>query len=256
MKLSSEKTARNFRGFNSTDYLRRSVAILILATLVNLLLPSAGVFAAPRGASSATGIIRVAGTATVDGARAISWQTIFPGSHIATSEGSESIIDLGRFTRFLLSAETELTLDFSRVNISSSLSRGVVRGFIPAGIPVNIKTVGAELITDSSQPAAFIVQVDGDSTKVSVEKGRLEVRTGNSMQSVGVGQVFATASGSPTQPAPQNNLTTRQRVGLFAAIGAAAAILAFVIIGRDETAEPEFGGCVIILSGPSTGFCP
>lgn len=257
--LPSRQTARNSIGFKSTDNVRRAIALLIAVTSLNLSLPSLpGVFASPRpGAAIATGIMSVAGTVTIDGARAISGQTIFPGSHIATSEGSESIIDLGKFTRLLLSAETELTLDFSRMNISGSLSKGVVRGFIPAGIPVNIRTAGAELLTDSSQPTAFIVQVDGDATKVSVETGRVEVRIGNKLQSVGAGQVFATASGSPAQPVLPSNLTNRQRVGLFAAIGAAAAILAFAIIGRDET-EPQFGNCVIVPSGTTgqSGICP
>jgi hypothetical protein len=146
--------SRNSVGFKPTAKLRRPIALLVAFTSLNLSLVSfPGVFAAPRSSAAvATGVIRAAGTVTVDGARATSGQTIFPGSHVVTSEESESIIDLEKFTRLMLSEKTEFTLDFSRTSISSWLGNGVVRAFIPAGLPVSIKTVGADLITDPSQP--------------------------------------------------------------------------------------------------------
>jgi len=252
------KRSYDFIGFNSTttDKVRGAIACLVALTALNLYLQAVpGVFASTRaGAAVATGIIRVSGTVTVDGAEATSWQTIFPGSHVATLEGSESIVDLG-FTRFRLSAETELTLDFSRTNIAGAVGNGVVRAFVPAGIPVNLETADAELKTDFSQPASFIVQVDGGTTRVSVEKGRIDVRAGGRLTSVGVGQVLTTAPGSPALLVSQSNLTSGQKVGIFVAIGIAAAILAIAIMGRDKS-EPQFGGCVIVPSGESSSICP
>jgi ferric-dicitrate binding protein FerR (iron transport regulator) len=251
MKLPSRHTGRrSSTGFKSTHKVRRLGTFLIAVTLLNLSLPSVpGVIANPRlAAGLATGVIQVAGTVTIDGAKGTSGQTIFPGSQIHTSPGSESIIDLGKFTRLRLSAETEFTLDFSRARVSSTLDKGTVRGFIPAGFPVNIRTAGGELVTDPSQPAEFIVQVVGDITKISVDKGRVELRIKDKLQTVSAGEVFTTATGSQTKPDEDDGLTNRQKIGIFGAIGAAAVILAVALTGKKEE-EPEFGGCVIILSG-------
>ena len=253
MESSPRRAAKNSTTFKSMNYARRVIATLMVVTLVNLSLP--GVFAAPiRDASTAaTGVIRVAGIVEIDGMRGSSGQTVFPGSKIVTREGSESIIDLGKFTRLRLSAETDFTLDFSHMNISGTLDKGAIRGFIPAGLPVNIRIADWELVTDPTQPAEFMVQLFGDVTKLSVEKGRVELRSEDKLQTVSAGEVFTTASASQTTtPDEQDGLTDRQKVGLFAAIGAAALILALALTGDKKGEEAEFGDCVIILSGPGS----
>jgi len=241
-------------------HVRRSLAILNFVALLNLslpLLPDA--LAAPcREASKATGVIHVAGTVTIDGVRGTSGQTIFPVSQITTSEGSESIIRLGKFTRLRLLPETDFTLDFSGERIASTLSKGGVRGFIPAGIPFSIKTAEGELRTDPSQPCEFTVQVDDENTNVSVKTGRVELQRENNLETVNAGEVFSTDAGSQTTPDEENGLTDRQKVGIFAAIGAAAALLIIVLRGGEEEEEQQFGGCPVIPSGTTgqTGICP
>lgn len=176
---------------------------------------------------------------------------------IATSAGSESIIDLGRITRLRLGPETEFKLDFSRTYISGTLGNGVVSGFIPAGLPVTIKTAGGELVTDPNQPAEFRLEVFGEITKVLVKHGRVELRTENKFNPVGAGEVFSNA-GPQNRPNDddddEDGLSTGAKVGMFAAIGGAATLLFIVLRGRNDQ-EPVFGDCVIILSGPSTGIC-
>lgn len=256
MKFPSRQTARSSVGFKHADKFRRMVTLLAVVTLLNMSLPAVpGVLAASHGSDSlATGVIQVAGTVMINGAKGTSGQTIFPRSHIATSENSASIIDLGKFTRLRLSPETDFMLDFSRAGIASTLDKGVVRGFIAAGLPVNIKTAGGELVTDPSQPAEFIVQVIGENIQVSVKTGRVELRTENKHNTVGAGEVF-TADAGPQDPPDdeEDGLTTRAKVGIFAAIGATVAILAIALRGRDEE-EFQFGGCVLVVSGPGS-FC-
>jgi len=234
----------------SSFHWRRAVTFFIAVALVHLCLPGASLLAAPNtSAAVATGRIQVAGNVTIDGARGTSGQTIFSGSQIVTSEASESIIDLGRFTRLRLLSGTDFTLEFSSQAISSTLSEGAVRGFIPPGTSVTVKTPGGEVITDPSQPAEFVVQVDGDVTKVTVDRGRVQLRVENRLQAVSAGEVFATDSGRQSQ---SSGLSNRQKVGILGAIGAAATILAIVLTGRNEEEEFEFGDCVIILSGPGS----
>ena len=231
---------------------------LIVGSLVNLLMPSTGVMASTRRGTVATGIVRVSGSVTINGVKGTSGQTILRSSHIVTSADSESIIDLEKLTRLRLLAETDFRLDFSSESIWSTLGKGAVRGFIPAGIPVSIKTAGGELRTDPTQASEFIVHVDDENTRLSVMMGRVEFRTEESLKAISGGETFTTFSGSQTDPDEDEGLTDRQKVGIFAAIGAAAAILIIVLRGREKKEEPEFGGCPIVPSGTTgqTGICP
>jgi len=233
-------------------------AFLIAVTLVNLLMPLTGVLASTRRGMGATGIVRVSGSVTIDGVKGTSGQTLFRGSHIVTSADSESIIDLGKLTRLRLLPETDFTLDFSSESIWSTLGNGALRVFIPAGIPLSIKTAGGELRTDPSQPSEFLVQVDDENTRVSVRMGRVELSSKENLNTVSGGEVFTTASGSQTGSEEDEGLSNRQKIGILAAIGAAAAILVIVLRGREKVEEPQFGGCPIVPSGTTgqTGICP
>jgi ferric-dicitrate binding protein FerR (iron transport regulator) len=246
-------------------YGRRAAAFLIAVTLLSLSLPlfpvapvaSVAVAATGRDALGATGVIRVAGTVTIDGVQGTSGQTIFTGSHIATAAGSESIVDLGRATRFRLSPETDFTLDFSRACVSSKLGGGIVRGFVAAGLPVNIRTAGGELVTDPSQAAEFIVEVTGADTRVSVKTGRVELRTDGKLKTVSAGEAFTTADPQDQPDNDDEGLGKKEKIGIIAAIGGVATILIVILQGREkQDPEPEFGGCAIILSGTSSGICP
>ena len=229
---------------------RLGTALLIVVAM-NLSVSS--VWATPHTDSKSvvtTGIMSIAGTVTVDGTLATSGHTLFTGSRIVIAEESQSIVDLGAGTRFVLAAETDLTLDFSKTNIAGALGKGKLRGFVPAGLPLTVKTEDAELTTDSSEPAAFIVQVVGKKTMITVQKGRIEVRAGERMQSLGAGQAFSSAGSAGQTEPPDDDDDDKKKIGIFVAIGAAAAILAVALLGRDDP-EDEFGDCVIILSGPS-----
>lgn len=230
----------------------RLCTALLIVVAMNLSLSS--VWATPNTDSKSigtTGIMSIAGTVTVDGTPAASGQTIFSGSRIAIAEDSQSIVDLGAGTRFVLASETDLTLDFSKTNIAGVLGKGKLRSFVPVGLPLIVRTEDAELTTDTSQPASFTVEVVGHQTTVAVQKGRLAVRAGELLHSLSAGQSFSSAAGSPGQTEPADGDDNKKKIGIFVAIGAAATILAVVLIGRNNDPEDEFGDCVIILSGPS-----
>jgi hypothetical protein len=228
---------------------RRAVAVGIATAILNLSATVA--FASPGpGSSIFTGMIDVGGVVTINGLPAISGQTLFSGSSIVTAQRSESTLDLGNLTRLQLDAETDLTLEFSRSGLSASLENGSLHGFIPVGVRADIITADASVATDARQPAAFSIQVDSCTTTISVQTGRVEIRTGNKMRSVTAGQSFSTAYGSLIPPAPQQNPGNHKRVGLFAGIGAAIAVLLVAITGRD--AKPG-GGCPLGLSNGTGG---
>ncbi|HWN10757.1 MAG TPA: hypothetical protein VNO50_16070 [Pyrinomonadaceae bacterium] len=259
MKLSvATTTGHDHKALTLAISLRRWLAIFIVAASFNLSLPLVpGVFtAAGKNSSTSSGIIRVRGTVMIDGLAVRSGQTIFSGSQITTAEGAESIIDLGKLTRLRLLPETDFSLDFSPTRISSTLRAGMLRGFIPAGLPANFHAAGGELVTDPSQATEFTVQVTGEDIHVQVKTGRVELRTENELKAIGAGEVFATSGGpQDSQDDDDEGLSTEAKVGILAAIGGAAALLLIAFRGRDES-QPEFGGCVIVPSGPTSGICP
>lgn len=242
----------------SSGYFLRWLAVFTVAAALNLSLPLLpGAFnAVGRDASTVSGVIRVAGSATINGVPVSSRQTIFPGSQVVTAEGSESIIDLGKLTRLRLLPETDFSLDFSQSRISSTLRTGTIRAFVPAGLPVNIHTAGGELVTDPAQATEFTIRVIDRTTQISVKAGYAELRTENNLKAIRAGEFFGTAGETQGgQDSDDDGLSTGKKIGIFAAIGGAAALLLIVLKGRDEE-EPVFGDCVIVPSGPTSGICP
>ena len=59
------------------------------------------------------------------------------------------------------------------------------------------------------------------------------------------GETFSTVGEKSMLP-PQQNLSSNERLGVVAGIGAGMAVLLILLTGGHE--EEEFGGCVIVLS--------
>jgi ferric-dicitrate binding protein FerR (iron transport regulator) len=199
-------------------------------------------------------MLKVSGVVTVNDLPAKSGQTILSGSCIVTASDSNSVLELGKFTRLVVAEQTELALDFSDAMISGSLRKGGVRAFIPAARALTILTPDGVVATDSSQAAVVSILVEDGGTRLSVESGRVELQTKNSVRSALAGETLTIAGEGLGGPPPQQNLNRAEKIGIIAGIGTGLAIILNVIIGRDQQ-EEEFGGCVIILS-PIDGSPP
>jgi ferric-dicitrate binding protein FerR (iron transport regulator) len=255
-------TARAFRSNNVNDLpqtflyrLRRLTALSLAATVLNL---SAAVsFAAPPGASAALGTLRVSGVVTVNDLRALSGQTILSNSHIITASKSISILELGNFTRLIMSEQTEFALDFSATSVMGSLRHGEVRVFMPAARTLTIETPDGVIATDSSQTAVLSLEVKPGFTHISIETGRAELRVGKSRRVLAAGETFLTDCDGLAMPAPLPHIGTTGRVGIFAGIGVGLASLLTAITGRKPKEVLDFGGCVIAPSGSNDnpGMC-
>jgi hypothetical protein len=164
---------------------------------------------------------------------------------------------LGKFTRLVVSEQTELALDFSDAMISGSLRKGEVRAFIPAARAMTILTPGGVVATDSSQAAVVIVMVEAAGTRIFVESGRVELQTKDYQRSAIAGETLTIAGEGLGVPPLQQNLNRTEKIGIFAGIGAGLAIILVAILGREPTTE-NFGGCVIVPSGSNDGpgLCP
>lgn len=233
---------------------RRSIALSLAMAVLNLSATIA--FASPPSSTAALGMLRTSGVVTVNGFPALSGQTILSSDSIATARTSSSTLELGNFTRLLLSEQTELALDFSATSIAGSLRRGEVRSFIPAARTLSIVTPDGVVATDSSQSVVFSVQVETGGTRVSVETGRVELRSGNNRRVLAGGETFSTACDSFAVPsAQQNNLTKGERIGIFAGIGAGVGILLVAMTVGGHKEPLDFGGCAIILSPGAEPGC-
>jgi ferric-dicitrate binding protein FerR (iron transport regulator) len=233
---------------------RRLLALSLAMAVLNLSTTLA--FASPPKPLVALGSLQVSGIVTVNDLRAVSGDTILSGSHIVTSSKSNSILDLRNLTRLIMSEQTELALDFSAPSISGSLRRGELRSFIPVARTASIATPDGVIATDSSQPAVFSVQVEAGSTRVSVETGRIELRSGSNSRVLRAGETFSTACDSWGVPIPQQSLSKNEKLGILAGVGAGIALLLVAITVGKREEPPDFGGCVIILSpGAGNGTC-
>lgn len=225
---------------------RQATALLIATAVLSLYAPTSS--AAPNlNSTPAIGAITVTGVVQINGLPVISGQTILSGSSIRTSTGAEATLELGNLARLKLEAETSLTLESSKLSLSASVDSGVVRALVPGGIRADIRTADASIRTDGSQFAVFSVLADSRNTTLSVQTGRLEIRSGNKVRSVSSGESFSTG-GAPLPPGPQQNLSQRKKIGLFLGIGGAVAILLIALTGKEKGEEMLFGGCVIASS--------
>jgi hypothetical protein len=233
---------------------RQAIALLIATAVLSLYAPA--ISASPNlDSKSAIGAITVNGVVQINGLPVISGRTLFSGASIHNSTEAESTLELGNLARLKLEAETSLTLESSKLSLSASLDSGAVRALVPSGIRADIRTPDASIMTDDSQLAVFSVLVDSCSTTLSVQAGRVEIRSGNNMKSVSSGESYST-SGAPLPPGPQHNFNNRKKFGLLVGIGGAIAILLIALTGEKHVDEtPGFGGCVIVPSGDAVGGC-
>jgi len=204
----------------------------------------------PAVASATSGgTLKANGVVTVDDLRASSGLTIFSGSHIVTSTQSAATLELGNSRRLLLFEDTELRVDFSEASISASLREGKVRAFLPVGKSLMLSTPAGVVVTNPRDATILSVQVNDDATIVSVEQGRAELRGGKEIRMLAAGETVTAAGNCAAMPDPQQNLSSKAKIGLVAGIGTGLAILLFAITGNDDEEMESFGGCVVVPSG-------
>jgi ferric-dicitrate binding protein FerR (iron transport regulator) len=229
--------SRNWQGSG-----RQAIALLIATAILCLYAPVGS--AAPKlNSKSAIGAITAEGVVQINGSPVLSGQTLFSGSSIRTSPETECTLELGNLARLKLEAETSLMLESSKLGLSASLDNGVVRALVPGGVPAGINTGDASITTDANQTASFSVRVDSCSTTLSVQAGRVEIRSANYERSVAAGESFSTGV-AQLSTGGQHYLSNRKKVGLLIGIGGAIVILLIALRGETPVNETTFGGSV------------
>jgi hypothetical protein len=233
----------------------RSLLAFLLVTAV-LHLPATVAFASPPGSPVTLATLRVAGDVKVNDVLAFSGQTILSGSHVVTASKSQSIFELGNFTRLSLSEQTDLALDFSAANISGSLRQGEVRAFIPADRTLSIVTPDGVVATDSCEAVVFRVLVAADGTRVSVDSGHVALQAGNERRVLAAGETLSTARSGLPKPVAGQGFSKNERLGIVAGIGGGVALLLVALLVGNPEPELNFGGCAIVPSPGAPTTCP
>lgn len=149
----------------------------------------------PAAAQEQVGRLTVTGTVKVDGKPAATGDIVAKGSEIRTSSGSSADINLGELGHVEVLSSTTLRLrydEFSTTHNSASvailLGEGSVKASNGEGIVFNVDS-GMTVTRPSSrtQQNEFTVEASCGKTSVSVAKGKVELRVGDSIKQIAAG---------------------------------------------------------------------
>jgi hypothetical protein len=150
--------------FNLTGSMPAVACLLFLSLLIT------GTIKA-QSMSNVGGELVSAGQATINGFPAISGSTVFNHNRIRTAKGGAAIINLGKFGRMRLEADTDLTLRLSTGRIGGDLHSGRTVVSAPVGIAVSISTISGMINTDGRQATALTIDVDSRQARVVAHQG-------------------------------------------------------------------------------------
>lgn len=168
--------------------MERSKSILVMLLLVGISV-SAVVVTGARQASKNTGkFIQIDGRVSVNGASAISGATVFSDSTITTAPKSSAVVSLGKLGRVEILPDSTMKLSFGDSNVNvSMLEAGRVRVSSSSGVNATATTKDATITATANQRNEFVVDTSCGNTFVSVKKGTVELRAGDSVKQIAAG---------------------------------------------------------------------
>ena len=184
--------------------MKRSNFILVVLLLVGLSV-SAVVVAGARQASKHTGkFIQIDGRVTVNGASAISGATVFSDSTITTAARSSAVVSLGKLGRVEVLPDSTMKLSFGDSNVKvSMLDAGRVRVSSSSNVNATATTKDATITATANQRNELIVDTSCGNTFVSVKKGTVELRAGDTVKQIAAGSQDTAGQARPgCTPAP------------------------------------------------------
>lgn len=163
---------------------RRQLLLLCLVVAVFLIPTTVALTQSQAGPS---GKLAVVGEVSVNGTSAISGATLFSDSTVTTAKGSSAVVSLGKLGRVEVMPESTMKLSFTDSSINvAMLEAGRVRVSSSSG--VNATTTNDVTITASGvRKNEFTVDTKCGNTFVSVKKGSVELRAGNSVKQIAAG---------------------------------------------------------------------
>ena len=140
---------------------------------------------AGTGSKTATGEISVSAVsgdnafAMLNGERAITGQTLFSDSNIATTENSTANIKLGKLGFVTLMPNSNLNLTFGDNKISGNLIAGQVKVIGSDGVEVKIQTPDGVIGNRENQAATFTVDLQSGAAQAIADSGAVFLTKGD-----------------------------------------------------------------------------
>ncbi len=170
-----------------TTQTHRSMLLVFLAAF--LVVPvTMGVTRRLQTQSGPTGRLAVIGEVSVNGTSAISGATVFSDSTVTTGQNSSAVVSLGKLGRVevMQSSSMKLTFDNDSIHVAM-LDSGRVRVSSSSGVTGGATTNDGEVVTVGPRMNEFTVDTTCGNTVVSVKKGTVELRAGNSVKQIAAG---------------------------------------------------------------------
>jgi ferric-dicitrate binding protein FerR (iron transport regulator) len=149
----------------------------------------------PAGAQEQVGLLTVIGMVKVNGKPAATGDIVVSGSEVQTAKGSSADVNLGKLGRVEALPSTTMKLRYDETitthtpaSVAILLGDGSVRASTREEIRFNVES-SMTLTRPSSQTeqSVFTVDTTCGNTSVSVAKGKVEVRVGNSVKQIATG---------------------------------------------------------------------
>src|SRR4051812_34466810 len=147
------------------------------------------------GAQEQVGQVTVTGNVTVNGKPAATGDIVAAGSEVQTAKGSSAVINLGALGRVEVLASTTLKLRYDDIrtthnfaSVAIALGDGSVRVTTAQEIVYDIESgMTVTRPTSRTQQQVFTVDANCGSTLVSVTKGEVELRSGDTAKRIAGG---------------------------------------------------------------------
>ena len=170
----------------------RKTLVLLLATTAltaNLLAANALADETLNQAANPSGkLTAVEGHVLVNGQVVRQGATINSGSTVTTAARSSAVVSLGKLGRVEVFPTSELKLTFAAAEVEvAMLEAGRVRLSSSSNVTARVLTRNGEIQAADNRRNEFIVDTSCGNTFVSVHKGAVELRAGNTVKQIAAG---------------------------------------------------------------------
>ena len=149
-------------------------------------------------------LLQVTGEVTVNGTAAVSGATVFSDSTVTTAARSSAVVSLGKLGRVEVQPQTTMKLTFADDSVAvAMLDSGRVRVSSSSNVNSSVTTNDGHIISTGNQRNEFIVDTSCGNTFISVKKGTVELRAGDSVKQIAAGNQDTAGTATPgCTPAP------------------------------------------------------
>lgn len=183
------------------NFARLSLLVLVLLSLSVFV----AVGSSPQATKSQTGkLLQLTGQVTVNGTPAVSGATVFSDSTVTTGQNSSAVVSLGKLGRVEVLPQSTMKLSFADDKVSvEMLEAGRVRLSSSSNVNASTTTNDGHAIATGNQRNEFIVDTSCGNTFVSVKKGNVELRAGDTVKQIAAGNQDTAGQARPgCTPAP------------------------------------------------------